>query len=73
MRANSHDLVPASARKAIEAEVRTGRQTIGRVGFRRETEEGGEFLILPECWKLEVCKGLDSHSSRRRALRSRIS
>lgn len=52
-------LLPASARKATEPEVRTERQTINRVGFRRETEDGGEFLILPECWKSEVCKGLD--------------
>jgi putative DNA primase/helicase len=31
---------------------------INRVGFRRKTEEGMEFLILPESFRAEVCKGL---------------
>jgi uncharacterized protein (DUF927 family) len=39
-------------------------KTINRAGFRRKvsTEDGGrwEYLILPETWKTEVCRGLDA-------------
>lgn len=35
------------------------RVTINRVGFRRDTSVGLQFLIMPESWKSEVCKGLD--------------
>jgi putative DNA primase/helicase len=38
---------------------------INRVGFRRRLEEGGtEFMILPESFKAEVCKG---HNAKRAA------
>jgi len=40
-------------------EVAGGRATINRVGFRRRGADGWEYLILPEAWKKEVCKGLD--------------
>jgi putative DNA primase/helicase len=39
-------------------------RTINRAGFRRRTGSGDaerwEYLILPETWKTEVCKGLDA-------------
>lgn len=38
-------------------------RTINRAGFRRATDAAGErweYLILPEAWKAEVCKGLDA-------------
>ncbi|HEY4044452.1 MAG TPA: DUF927 domain-containing protein, partial [Rhodopila sp.] len=40
-------------------------RTINRAGFRRRVVEGGgneswEYLILPEAWKNEICKGLDA-------------
>ena len=39
-------------------------RTINRAGFRRRTGDGDaerwEYLILPEAWKSEVCKGLDA-------------
>lgn len=37
---------------------------IHRVGFRRKVAEGTEFLVLPESFKAEVCKG---HNARRAA------
>lgn len=40
-------------------EVRSGREVLNRVGFRREIDGGWEFLIFPESWKSEVCRGLD--------------
>jgi uncharacterized protein (DUF927 family) len=33
---------------------------INRAGFKRETDEGIEYLILPETFKNEVCGGYDS-------------
>lgn len=39
-------------------------RTINRAGFRRRVGSGDaerwEYLILPEAWKAEVCKGLDA-------------
>ncbi len=36
-------------------------RTINRAGWRRRgTADGWEYLILPETWKAEVCKGLDA-------------
>jgi hypothetical protein len=37
-------------------------RTINRAGFRRRTMDGDtwEYLILPEAWRGEICKGLDS-------------
>lgn len=55
-------LLPAAAYepRSRGEETRSGRETINRVGFRREMSVGGcEFLIFPEAWKSEVCKGLD--------------
>jgi putative DNA primase/helicase len=37
---------------------------INRVGFRRDVEGGTEYLILPESFKAEVCKG---HNAKRAA------
>jgi uncharacterized protein (DUF927 family) len=31
-----------------------------RAGFRRRTMDGWQYLIFPECFKSEVCKGLDA-------------
>jgi putative DNA primase/helicase len=45
-------------RQNEEAEAVGGR-TINRAGFRRQGAEGWEYLILPEAWKNEVCKGID--------------
>jgi putative DNA primase/helicase len=33
---------------------------IQRVGFRRSTHEGVEYMILPESFRAEVCKGFNS-------------
>jgi uncharacterized protein (DUF927 family) len=41
-------------------------RTVNRVGFRRRVDDGTgqgerwEFLVLPEAWKAEVCKGIDA-------------
>ncbi len=35
------------------------QRVINRVGFRRRTTDGIEYLILLEAWKTEVCLGLD--------------
>jgi uncharacterized protein (DUF927 family) len=38
-------------------------RTISRAGFRRRVpdESGGwEYLVLPQAWKAEICKGLDA-------------
>ena len=32
---------------------------INRVGFRRKVEDGTEYMILPESFKAEVCRGLN--------------
>lgn len=37
-------------------------RTINRAGFRRETPDGDEFLILPEVFRAEVCQGHDPKS-----------
>ena len=37
-------------------------RTVNRVGYWRDTQEGREYLIFPEQWKNEVCKGLDSEA-----------
>jgi uncharacterized protein (DUF927 family) len=34
-------------------------RTINRVGFRRRHGDGWHYLILPESWRNEVCRGLD--------------
>ena len=55
-------LLPAgqTEKQAGEDETRIGRPTVNRVGYRRETKTGRwEFLIFPEVWKSEICKGLD--------------
>ena len=57
------NMVPAeqTEKQTAEDETRIGRPTVNRVGYRRETKAGGwEFLIFPEVWKSEICKGLDS-------------
>ncbi len=54
-------LLPAgqTEKQAGEDETRIGRPTVNRVGYRRETKTGRwEFLIFPEVWKSEICKGL---------------
>jgi putative DNA primase/helicase len=41
-------------------EASENRITFNRVGFRRKDSNGNwEYLILPEAWKGEVCKGVD--------------
>jgi putative DNA primase/helicase len=37
----------------------TDRTTTNRVGFRRQIEGGWEFMVLPEAWRNEVCRGRD--------------
>jgi hypothetical protein len=56
-------LVPNTNRQAGDDEIRDGKDVINRVGFRRETPDGWEFLIFPESWKQDVCKGLDPSRS----------
>lgn len=36
------------------------QRIINRAGFRRRTNEGQEYLILPSVWRDEVCRGLDA-------------
>jgi len=44
-----------------EAETsRTDRPTINRAGFRKVSDEGTTFYVLPEVWRREVCRGLDA-------------
>jgi uncharacterized protein (DUF927 family) len=31
-----------------------------RAGFRRKNDDGWDYLILPETWREEVCKGHDA-------------
>jgi uncharacterized protein (DUF927 family) len=38
----------------------TDRPTINRAGFRRVTDGGTTFYVLPGVWRSEVCKGLDA-------------
>jgi uncharacterized protein (DUF927 family) len=41
-------------------EEREGRDTINRVGFRRQSAGGWQYLFFPESFKTEVCKGLEA-------------
>ncbi len=41
------------------------RPAPNRAGWRRDNGEAREWLILPEAWKNEVCKGLDSKATAR--------
>jgi putative DNA primase/helicase len=50
-------LVPPSS--GNELEVPIDARTVNRAGFRRRTSEDVEYLVLPEAWKSEVCRGLD--------------
>jgi putative DNA primase/helicase len=34
-------------------------RTINRAGFRRQGPDGDEFLVLPEVFRSEVCRGFD--------------
>lgn len=34
-------------------------KTVNRVGFRKQTEDGITFFVLPESFKSEICAGLD--------------
>jgi uncharacterized protein (DUF927 family) len=34
-------------------------RTVNRAGFRRKDGERWEYLVLPEAWRNEVCRGLD--------------
>lgn len=51
--------LPAPDEKVLGMEVAGGRGTINRVGFRRKSPQGWEYLIFPEAWKEDICKGLD--------------
>lgn len=43
-----------------------GRVVVNRVGFRRKDRaEGYTFFVLPQSFKDEVCKGLDSEKAAR--------
>ncbi len=48
--------------EGAEASAPENARTISRAGFRRRvpSEDRWEYLILPEAWKNEVCKGLDA-------------
>jgi putative DNA primase/helicase len=55
-------LLPKTQQQPNDEEFRAGRETVNRAGFRREILDGDggeEFLIFPEAWKQEVCKGID--------------
>ena len=57
-------LKPDPKKPSVEAE-NLNRTTINRAGYRRGLDlDGGlptkwEFLIFPEVWKSEICKGID--------------
>jgi putative DNA primase/helicase len=36
------------------------RPVINRAGFRKVSDEGATYYVLPEVWHREVCKGLDA-------------
>ncbi|GAV33011.1 hypothetical protein ROTAS13_00659 [Roseomonas sp. TAS13] len=38
-------------------------RTVNRAGFRRKDGDGWEYLVLPEVWRNEVCRGLDPKRS----------
>jgi putative DNA primase/helicase len=47
--------------------------TTNRVGFRRKTESGRwQYLVLPELWKKEVCRGQDAKSVARDLIAQRL-
>ena len=53
-------LTPASHLEAAPAEESDSeRPVMNRAGWRRLTAAGWEYLILPEVWRNEVCRGLD--------------
>jgi putative DNA primase/helicase len=39
---------------------KTDRPVINRAGFRKVSDDGTTFYVLPEVWRREVCKGLDA-------------
>ena len=39
--------------------------THNRAGFRRSTDDGTEYFVLPEVWKGEVCDGIDPTATAR--------
>ncbi|WP_025096566.1 DUF927 domain-containing protein [Burkholderia sp. A1] len=41
------------------------RPTINRAGFRRTTESGTEYFVLPEIFKREICNGYEPKSAAR--------
>lgn len=44
----------------------TDQRTINRAGFRRENDAGNwEYLVLPETYRTELCKGLDTSAINR--------
>ncbi|WP_426958335.1 DUF927 domain-containing protein [Muricoccus radiodurans] len=48
-----------STDQGSEIEEENGRPVVNRAGWRRRTPEGWEYLIIPETWRDEVCRGLD--------------
>ncbi|SFA85016.1 Uncharcterized protein, DUF927 family [Collimonas sp. OK607] len=38
----------------------SGRVTINRAGFRKTTDEGQEYFVLPEAYRRDVCAGFDT-------------
>ncbi|HLO75020.1 MAG TPA: DUF927 domain-containing protein [Magnetospirillum sp.] len=48
-------------------------KTINRVGFRRKDDSGRwEYLVLPEAWTNEVCKGLDARATAKDLIARRL-
>jgi len=55
----SSRFVPLGESGAVDFDQRTAFRT----GFRRrDTADRWEYLVLPEAWKAEVCKGLDARA-----------
>jgi uncharacterized protein (DUF927 family) len=52
----------ASAEEVVHVHRMTGdERTINRAGFRKRLEGGGwDYLVFPETWRKEVCKGFDA-------------
>ncbi|MFC0389481.1 DUF927 domain-containing protein [Muricoccus vinaceus] len=51
-------VLSSSAQGGMEED--TSRLVGNRAGWRRRIAEGWEYLVLPDTWKDEVCRGLDA-------------
>jgi putative DNA primase/helicase len=43
-----------------EGSAANSRPTINRAGFRKREAGGTTFYVLPEVWRMQVCKGIDA-------------